>query len=87
MFLQDTHRDSTVDVEEDVSVEYVSEQLDVSGAGLEAFSDVFARFQLPPDEPTVSIIFLVLSVNNFRMKYPAVENHRLLQRRNYIFRR
>uniref|UniRef100_A0A8H8CNN0 PSP proline-rich domain-containing protein n=1 Tax=Psilocybe cubensis TaxID=181762 RepID=A0A8H8CNN0_PSICU len=32
------------------NVEYVSEQLDLSDAGLEAFSDVFARFQLPPDE-------------------------------------
>ncbi|KAF9556170.1 DUF382-domain-containing protein [Agrocybe pediades] len=32
------------------NVEYVSEQLDLKDAGLEAFSDVFARFQLPPDE-------------------------------------
>ncbi|KAJ8522887.1 hypothetical protein ONZ45_g606 [Pleurotus djamor] len=32
------------------NVEYVSEQLDVSDPALEAFSDVFARFQLPPDE-------------------------------------
>ncbi|KAF9462711.1 DUF382-domain-containing protein [Collybia nuda] len=39
-------------VEEDVesNVVYVSEQLDVKGAALEAFSDVFARFQLPPEE-------------------------------------
>ncbi|GBE81817.1 Pre-mRNA-splicing factor sap145 [Sparassis crispa] len=29
------------------NVEYVSEQLDVKGAALEAFSDVFARFQPP----------------------------------------
>ncbi|ESK96084.1 splicing factor 3b [Moniliophthora roreri MCA 2997] len=32
------------------NVEYVFEQLDVKGPGLEAFSDVFARFQLPPEE-------------------------------------
>ena len=32
------------------NVEYVSEQLE--GAALEAFSDVFARFQLPPEETT-----------------------------------
>ncbi|KAF9268053.1 DUF382-domain-containing protein [Marasmius fiardii PR-910] len=32
------------------NVEYVFEQLDVNGSGLEAFSDVFARFQLPPEE-------------------------------------
>jgi splicing factor 3B subunit 2 len=35
------------------NVEYVPEQLDVKGSTLEAFSDVFARFQLPPDESTV----------------------------------
>lgn len=80
MVSKDTHRDSTADAEEDVSVEYVSEQLDVSGVGLEAFSDVFARFQLPPDEPTVSIVSLVLLANNCRTKHLAVENHRLLQR-------
>ncbi|KAF8902769.1 hypothetical protein CPB84DRAFT_1746502 [Gymnopilus junonius] len=32
------------------NVEYVSEPLDLNDAGLQAFSDVFARFQLPPDE-------------------------------------
>lgn len=44
-----------MDAPEDVqqSVEYVSEQLDVKGAAFEAFSDVFARFQLPPDEHAV----------------------------------
>lgn len=36
------------------NVEYVFEQLDVKDTGLEAFSDVFARFQLPPDEIDVS---------------------------------
>ena len=34
-------------------VEYVSEQLDVNGAALEAFSDVFARFQPPPESAAV----------------------------------
>ncbi|TDL27333.1 DUF382-domain-containing protein [Rickenella mellea] len=38
---------------EESNVEYVSEQLDIKDAALEAFSDVFARFQLPPDEVTV----------------------------------
>ena len=32
-----------------MNVEYVPEQLDVKGSALEAFSDVFARFQLPPE--------------------------------------
>ena len=36
------------------SVEYVSEPLEVKDPALEAFSDVFARFQLPSDEKTVS---------------------------------
>lgn len=42
-------------MEEDVppEVEYVSEQLDVKGPALEAFSDVFARFQAPPDSSSV----------------------------------
>ncbi|KAJ7050504.1 hypothetical protein C8F01DRAFT_1178597 [Mycena amicta] len=38
-----------VDDEED-NVEYVPEQFDANGSVLEAFSDVFARFQLPPEE-------------------------------------
>ncbi|KIL59014.1 hypothetical protein M378DRAFT_85682 [Amanita muscaria Koide BX008] len=47
--------DSKMEIEDDesgdsVHVEYVSEQLDVKGTALEAFSDVFARFQLPPEE-------------------------------------
>lgn len=35
------------------NVEYVPESLEVKDPALEAFSDVFARFQLPPDEATV----------------------------------
>ncbi|THG99470.1 hypothetical protein EW026_g2891 [Hermanssonia centrifuga] len=35
------------------NIEYVSEQLEVKGAALEAFSDVFARFQPPSDSSTV----------------------------------
>ena len=38
-----------------MNVEYVSEQLDVKGVGLEAFSDVFARFQAPPDSSAVRV--------------------------------
>ncbi|KAJ3496473.1 hypothetical protein NLJ89_g10481 [Agrocybe chaxingu] len=38
--------------DEPSNVEYVSEQLDITDSGLEAFSDVFARFQLPPEEST-----------------------------------
>ncbi|KAJ7623387.1 DUF382-domain-containing protein [Roridomyces roridus] len=44
--------DDAMNVDEDVNVEYVSEQLDANSSVLEAFSDVFARFQLPPEEDT-----------------------------------
>ena len=37
------------------NVEYVPEQVDLNDTGLQAFSDVFARFQLPPDETPVRI--------------------------------
>lgn len=36
-------------------VEYVSEQLDLNDASLEAFADVFARFQFPPEESSVCL--------------------------------
>lgn len=42
-----------VDEKGSENVEYVSEQLDIQGTALEAFSDIFARFQLPPDESSV----------------------------------
>ncbi|KAK2459510.1 hypothetical protein APHAL10511_008494 [Amanita phalloides] len=42
-----------IDDDVDSNVEYVSEQLDIKGAALEAFSNVFARFQPPPEEITV----------------------------------
>jgi splicing factor 3B subunit 2 len=48
-----TQRDEVVDLD----VEYVSEQLDVKDTTLEAFSDVFARFQLPRDEYSVRPTF------------------------------
>lgn len=35
------------------SVEYVPEPLEVKDPALEAFSDVFARFQLPRDDSAV----------------------------------
>jgi splicing factor 3B subunit 2 len=53
---QEANGDSKVksepESEPERNVEYVSEQLDVKGPALEAFSDVFARFQLPPDALT-----------------------------------
>ena len=39
------------EMEEDV--EYVTEQLEVPEFALEAFSDVFARFQAPTEETSV----------------------------------
>jgi splicing factor 3B subunit 2 len=43
------------DQKESENVEYVSEQLDLKGAALEAFSDVFARFQFEPEDSPVRI--------------------------------
>ncbi|KAJ7077897.1 DUF382-domain-containing protein [Mycena belliarum] len=45
-----TNGADAMNVDDDDNVEYVSEQLDANGSVLEAFSDVFARFQLPPEE-------------------------------------
>ena len=52
-------------VEPDGNIEYVPEQLDVQGSALEAFSDVFARFQLPPDESTVRDIYHSVSLQSY----------------------
>ena len=43
-------------------VEYVSEQLDLNDASLEAFADVFARFQFPPEESSVCLFSTSLSL-------------------------
>jgi splicing factor 3B subunit 2 len=37
------------------NVEYVSEKLEADDSALQAFSDVFARFSIPPEESKVSI--------------------------------
>ena len=54
-----------------MNVEYVSEQLEVKGTALEAFSDVFARFQAPPESSTVretsghtTFSFLIYCIGN-----------------------
>ena len=51
------------DGDQPMNVEYVSEQLEVKGAALEAFSDVFARFQ-PPPESTVVRVPIIQGYNN-----------------------
>jgi hypothetical protein len=48
---------ATIEDDEEASVEYVTEQLDIASSGLEAFSNVFARFQLPPEVASVRIPF------------------------------
>ncbi|KAK7060566.1 hypothetical protein VNI00_001332 [Paramarasmius palmivorus] len=49
---EDVKTEQNGSIDSSDNVEYVFEQLDVNGPGLEAFSDVFARFQLPPEEPS-----------------------------------
>ncbi|KAF8334553.1 DUF382-domain-containing protein [Amanita rubescens] len=52
--IDETEAKMEIDDDMDLAnVEYVSEQLDIKGSALEAFSDVFARFQPPPEEITV----------------------------------
>jgi len=48
-----------VEIEQVSFVEYVFEQLDLTEAALGAFSDVFARFQLPPEESSVSFFYFL----------------------------
>ena len=68
------------------NVEYVSEQLDVKDPSLEAFSNVFARFQLPPETTTVCghpcnytpLVCLTASTGS---------RWRAHERRGYLFRR
>jgi hypothetical protein len=50
----------------DVNVEYVSEQLDIKGSALEAFSDVFARFQTSANESSVRVPLLSLAYSSHR---------------------
>lgn len=39
---------------------YGSEELDIKGSGYEQFSEVFARFQLPPDSSAVRFPYFML---------------------------
>ena len=47
--------DVMMEDEKPQNVEYVSEQLDVKDPALEAFSNVFARFQAPAETTTVRV--------------------------------
>lgn len=74
--------------ESEPNIEYVSEQLDVKGSALEAFSDVFARFQLPPETSTVSLIPFVSLSWQFLSSYLNVGSQdRELKRRDNILGR
>lgn len=50
-------------------VEYVSEQLDINDASLEAFADVFARFQFPPEESSVCFFSTSLFLLSLMLGY------------------
>lgn len=56
-YIQETNgEDVKMEEEQNIQpmdVEYVPEQLDMKGSVLEEFSDVFARFQLPPESSLV----------------------------------
>ena len=58
--IDETEAKMEIDDDMDLAnVEYVSEQLDIKGPALEAFSDVFARFQPPPEEITVRVSYIL----------------------------
>jgi splicing factor 3B subunit 2 len=67
------------------NVEYVSEQLDVKGQALEAFSDVFARFQLPPDALTVRVSIFYVQASGFERRFHLGSQDRNQQRRDNLF--
>jgi hypothetical protein len=65
-------------------VEYVPERLDVDDPSIEAFSDVFARFQLPEEEeanvrytatPCTCVVIVIIGVQG-----PPFD-----KRRHYLF--
>ena len=79
-------------MEEDApsEVEYVSEQLDVNGAALEAFSDVFARFQAPPESssvrPSPLVILFPILTRDILLSI-GHRSTRTFERRSYLLRR
>jgi splicing factor 3B subunit 2 len=73
--------------QESENVEYVSEQLDLKGAALEAFSEVFSRFQFDPEDTPVrsQSIFLTLGhliSHTGEIRGPVQRRGHLLGRRN-----
>ena len=49
--------DNKSNVKQESSDAMVMDDIDIKAPGIEAFADVFARFQLPPDETTVRTSF------------------------------
>jgi hypothetical protein len=72
--------EAKMEIDDDVelsNVEYVSEQLDIKGAALEAFSDVFARFQPPPEEVSVRLAHVFpLSAQSYAFPRSMIKSRR-----------
>ena len=68
------------------NVEYVSEQLDVKDPALQAFSNVFARFQAPAETTTVSIFASLYLVWPFTTVIPSGPRGRTVKRRDHLLR-
>lgn len=51
--------DENSNVKQGSSDAMVTDDIDVKAPGMEAFAEVFARFQLPPDESVVRTLFYV----------------------------
>jgi splicing factor 3B subunit 2 len=73
--------------QESENVEYVSEQLDLKGAALEAFSEVFSRFQFDPEDTPVRSESIFLPFRHLicltgEIRGPVQRRGHLLGRRN-----
>lgn len=67
-----------------MDVEYVPEQLDVKGPALEEFSDVFARFQLPPEASSVRCLLACVIRVLMRLSLRIGSRSRALERRSHL---
>jgi len=80
--------DITVKKEDDhENVEYVSEQLDLKGAALDAFSDVFARFQFDPEDEPVRRPLRTPSLPSHHSTFHPGKIRGPIQGRGHLFRR
>lgn len=77
------NREEILEERQDQETEYVPEALDLYSPDLAAFSNVFARFQLPPEDTSVRSILLRGCLFS---SVPLGKSCRDIKRRGYLFR-